>query len=201
MARPRTFDPDAALDAALRVFWMRGYRGASMEELTSVSGGSKPSLYAAFGDKNGLFEAALTRYRERFDAEAVRVLKDELDGRTAIERFLKQSARQFTDPDSPPGCLIVMQCGGIEPEPASDADESAQAIAQRLDDELHVLIRDRLAKAKADGQLPAGEPVGPLADHFHGVRHALSAAARLGRSERALRAMIDVALRAWPPPH
>ncbi|NNJ25225.1 TetR/AcrR family transcriptional regulator [Alienimonas chondri] len=198
MARPRTFDADAALDAALRVFWMRGYRGASLEELTNVSGGSRPSLYAAFDDKNGLFAAALHRYRERFDAEALAVLESEADGRIAIERFLRLSARRFTDPDLPPGCPIAMQCAAMEPEPATDADENAQSVAAELDAALHAKLRARLARAKADEQLPPGEPLGPLADYLHGVRHALSVAARLGRSERALRAMIDVAMRTWP---
>ena len=200
MARPTTFDADAALDAALRVFWTRGYRGASMEELTSVSGGSRPSLYAAFGDKGGLFAAALNRYQETFEAEALAVLDAEPDGRVAVERFLLLAARRFTDPDLPPGCPIAMQCAGVEPEPVGDADEAAQTIAADLDATLHARLRVRLARAKSDGQLPPGEPLGPLTDHYHGVRHALSTAARLGRSERALRAMIEVAMRTWPSP-
>ena len=60
--RPRGFDPDAVLDRVIPVFWARGYEGASMEDLTAAAGLARPSLYAAFGDKRGLFLAALDRY-------------------------------------------------------------------------------------------------------------------------------------------
>ena len=193
MARPRTFDRDAALDAAVRVFWERGYRGASLDDLTAACGGSKPSLYAAFGDKAGLFAAALARYAERYDDADLAALDAEPDGRAAVRAYLNAAAERFTDPALPPGCLIAAHCatlGGPDEEvtrPAADADAAA-----------HARLRGRLARAKADGQLPPGEPLGPLADHFHGVRHGLSAAARLGRSRRALLASVDVAMRAWP---
>ncbi|QDT16350.1 TetR/AcrR family transcriptional regulator [Alienimonas californiensis] len=201
MARPRTFDADAALDAALRVFWSRGYRGASLEELTGVSGGSRPSLYAAFGDKEGLFLAALERYEAQFVAPALAALEDEPDGRAAVRAFLVASAERFTDPDRPPGCLIAAHAAGLEEEPGA-SDEAPQRAIAAADARLHGRLRDRLIRAKADGNLPAGEPPGPLADLYHGVRHALSTQARLGRSERALRATIDAALRGWPtPPH
>ena len=62
MARPRTFDPDTVLDAALQVFWSKGFHGTSFDDITAVSGLTKPSLYAAFGDKNALFRKALDRY-------------------------------------------------------------------------------------------------------------------------------------------
>ena len=197
MARPRTFDADAALDAALRVFWARGYRGASLEELTAVSGGSRPSLYAAFGDKAGLFDAAIGRYVERFVAPALERLDTEADGRAAVRAYLVASADRFTDPDRPPGCLIALHAAGVEEEPG-EGDEGPQRAVAAADAALHARLRDRLIRAKADGGLPPGEPIGPLADLFHGVRHALSTQARLGRSERALRATIDAAMRSWP---
>lgn len=200
MARPRTFDADAALAAALRVFWSRTYRGASLEELTAVSGGSRPSLYAAFGDKRGLFDAAVRLYHDRFDAPALAALDGEPDGRTAVRSYLSGLARRFTDPDHPPGCPVAVHAAAAEAEPADAADEALHAFVLHADAALHAALRNRLARAKADGQLPADGPVGPLADHLHGVRHALSAAARAGRSERALRGMIDVAMRCWPPP-
>ena len=62
MGRPREFDPDRALDRALEVFWRRGYEGASIADLTEAMGITKPSLYAAFGNKEELFRKTLDRY-------------------------------------------------------------------------------------------------------------------------------------------
>ena len=62
MGRPREFDVDKALDLALQVFWRKGYEGASMADLTEAMGITKPSLYAAFGNKEELFRKALDRY-------------------------------------------------------------------------------------------------------------------------------------------
>ncbi len=201
MARPRTFDADAALDAALRVFWMRGYRGASLEELTAVSGGSRPSLYAAFGDKAGLFAAAVQRYHARFDAPVIAAMAEEPEARTAVQNYLRALAERFTEPDLPPGCVVALHAAAVEPEPDGGAAETVQACVAEADAALFARLRARLNRAKADGQLPAGEPLGPLANHFHGVRIALSTTARLGHSERTLRGMIDVAMRAWSDPN
>jgi AcrR family transcriptional regulator len=197
MARPRTFDADAALDAALRVFWAKGYRGASLEELTAVSGGSRPSLYAAFEDKAGLFAAAVERYVEQFLTPLMASLSEEPDGREALRSCLIATAAAVTDPSRPPGCLIAAHVAALEEKPGP-AEEAPQRAIADADAAVHAILRNRLIRAKADGQLPAEEPIGPLTDHFHGVRQALSAAARSGRSERALRAAVEVAMRAWP---
>jgi AcrR family transcriptional regulator len=62
MGRPRSFHIDRALDRALVVFWRKGYEGASLSDLTKALGVNRPSLYAAFGDKEALFRKALDRY-------------------------------------------------------------------------------------------------------------------------------------------
>src|SRR6266550_5425162 len=65
VGRPRAFDVDQALDQALKVFWRKGYEGASLPDLTRAMGINRPSLYAAFGNKQSLFCQALKRYHER----------------------------------------------------------------------------------------------------------------------------------------
>ena len=100
MGRPRAFDVNEALDRAMKVFWSKGYEGASLAELTRAMKINSPSLYAAFGSKEGLFHAVLDRYgewRSDFLSDAVAAPT----GREVIERFLRGNADLATDPNAP----------------------------------------------------------------------------------------------------
>src|ERR1700681_3566635 len=88
MARPRSFDPDEALDLARDVFWQNGFQGTSLDDITAANGLAKPSLYAAFGDKNALFLKVLDRYHASIVANAARALRQGPSARDAIERWL-----------------------------------------------------------------------------------------------------------------
>ena len=110
MGRPRAFDADAALDRAMDVFWRHGYEGATIAQLTEAMSINPPSLYAAFGSKEGLLKAALDRYSEKRDAWMDRVVSAPTAHEVA-ERFLMEHADAQTDPANPPGCLLVQ--GGL----------------------------------------------------------------------------------------
>jgi len=123
MGRPREFDPDQALDRALRVFWRSGYEGASMADLTEAMGITKPSLYAAFGNKEELFRKALDRYVDG-PGGYVQVALAKPTAREVVEHLLYHAADAVTDPENPPGCLAVqgaLCCG-----------EAAETIKQEL---------------------------------------------------------------------
>src|SRR5579859_3096090 len=104
--RPREFDAEKALDAALAVFWRKGYEGASLPDLTEAMGINRPSLYAAFGNKEDLFHLALDRYAEGPGAFVQKAL-EERDARTVAERLLCGAVLLVTDPRRPHGCLLV----------------------------------------------------------------------------------------------
>ena len=106
MGRPREFDPDQVLDRALRVFWRSGYEGASMADLTEAMGITRPSLYAAFGNKEELFRKALDRYVDG-PGGYVQTALAKPTAREVVEHLLYQAADAVTDPDNPPGCLAV----------------------------------------------------------------------------------------------
>src|SRR5215204_6288141 len=104
--RPREFDIDEALDRALEVFWRRGYEGASLPELTEAMGINRPSLYAAFGNKEALFRKAIDRYVDRTAAPVREALREPM-ARGVVERLLCASVDLITDPGHPRGCFLV----------------------------------------------------------------------------------------------
>ena len=103
IGRPREFDFDQALDLALQVFWRKGYEGASMADLTEAMGITKPSLYAAFGNKEELFRKALDRYVDG-PGGYVRIALEKPTARAVVEHILHASADALCGPDHPPGC-------------------------------------------------------------------------------------------------
>src|SRR5690606_686375 len=94
--RPREFDPEDALDRVLTVFGRDGFEGASMQALCEAAGVSKPSLYAAYGNKEALFLAALRRYAEREQDQRVAQLHATADARTAVREYLMSLVSLYT---------------------------------------------------------------------------------------------------------
>jgi AcrR family transcriptional regulator len=127
MASPRSFDPNEALDLARDVFWRKGFQGTSLDDITAATGLAKPSLYAAFGDKNALFLKVLDRYHERIVANAERVLMEGPSARDAIERWLAGfvpfcSGAKGTHALNPPLCTMQYTTG--RNDHAGDPDRS-----------------------------------------------------------------------------
>src|ERR1700687_5007434 len=123
IGRPRSFDSYKALDAAMQGFWRKGYEGASLSDLTQAMGINRPSLYAAFGDKETLFRKALDRYAEGPAAYVHEALKLPT-ARAVTQQLLSGAVDLLTDPRHPTGCLMVqgaLVCG-----------EAADCIRQEL---------------------------------------------------------------------
>ena len=158
--RPREFDQDEVLDRALDVFWRKGYEGASLADLTAAMGINRPSLYAAFGDKEGLFRAALDRYVAGPSSFVSGALA-EPNAREAVERLLCGAARALTDPAHPPGCLAVQ--GALV---CSDAAASVKAELTRRRAASEAVVRARLERAVAEGELSEEVDVEALARYF-----------------------------------
>lgn len=190
MGRPREFDAELALDQAMEVFWRHGYEGATIAQLTEAMGINPPSLYACFGNKEGLLKAALDRY-----SKLRGVWMDEVvaapTARDVAERMLMGIAQKQTDPANPPGCLLVqggIACGtGSENVPFELAARRAQNEDQ---------LRDRFVRAKAEGDLkPTSDPAA-LARYVSAVSVGMGVMASSGSDREALRQVADVAVQA-----
>ncbi len=190
MGRPRTFDCDIALDQAMEVFWRHGYEGATIAQLTDAMGINPPSLYAAFGSKEGLLKAALDRYTAR-RAEWMEEVLGAPTAREVAERMLMGVADKQTDPANPPGCLLVqggIACGSGS---ASVPFELATRRAQTEDQ-----LRDRFARARDAGDLkPSADPAA-LARYVSAVSVGMGVMASSGADREALREVAVVAVKA-----
>ena len=192
MGRPRAFDRDQALDQALHVFWQNGYEGTSIADLTEAMGINPPSLYAAFGNKETLFREALDRYEARRDeimAEAFAAPT----AREAMTRLLEGTADRLSDKGKPRGCLMVQGalCGGEECETVKRDLASRRAGGEAL-------IRERLKRAKREGDLPNDADPAALARFVSTILQGMSVQASGGATRKELHAIADIALRAWP---
>ncbi len=190
--RPRSFDPDQALDAALKVFWRKGYEGATLPELTRAMGINKPSLYAAFGNKESLYKKAIERY-VRGPAAHVQAALDAPTAREVAERMLYGAVDLIAPARGPRGCFLVqsaLACG-------DDAD-CARRAAMKTRAEGEKLIRARLERAQDEGDLARSADPEALARFLSAVTYGLSVQAAGGASREELRAVVEVALGTWP---
>ncbi len=186
---------DSALDHVLPVFWRDGFDGASVQELADAAGVSKPSLYAAYGNKEALYLAALRRYAELHMADRVVALDAEADGRAAIHRFLRSSVEAYTDPAHPSGCLIVMGTTACESATLPDAVRAALCATMRAAADQ---IEQRLLRAQREGQLPGAADTGAMAAYYNTVLAGLSVQAKAGAARDKLLGVVDEAMRNWP---
>jgi len=144
MARPRSFDTDQALDLARDVFWRKGFQSTSLDDITAATGLAKPSLYAAFGDKNAMFLKVLERYHASIVADAERILNEGASAREAIERWLKGFVPFCSGVKGIRGCLSVNTAA----DGASDQKEVRNRV-ERFNRKLEQLLSKRLRADRA----------------------------------------------------
>jgi AcrR family transcriptional regulator len=190
--RPREFDIDEALGQALLVFWRNGYEAASMTELTSAMGITKPSLYAAFGNKEQLFHKALDLY----EREKLAYMTSALEAPTArgvAERLLRGSLEMQMSTCDPKGCLGVISAAtcGAEAEPIK-----AEVVKRRASSEA-ALIK-RFAEAQAAGEFPAGMTPEALTRFLFAILQGLALQGGSGATCAELSQLVETSMAVWP---
>lgn len=190
--RPREFCRDAALAAALGVFWAKGYEGASMAELTAAMGIGKPSLYAAFGNKEQLFRQALDLY----ETEKLAYTRDALrqpTARAVAEHFMRGAIAAQTSSCDPKGCLGVIGLNACGSEAKSIR---AEVVKRRASSSAALL--DRFRQAQRDGDLPDRIEPEALAEYLFTILQGMAVQAGAGATRADLERVLDTSLQIWP---
>jgi len=190
--RPRSFDRAEALERAMRVFWERGYEGASLAALTQAMGINAPSLYAAFGSKEELFREALSLYDATEGAPMTRALTEAPTARAAVETILRANVDLCSDSANPGGCMMVLS--------ATAGSPALGTVRAQLTENRHAsedALRRRLDEAVASGELARDTDTAAVAAFYTTVVHGLSIQALDGASSEQLTRIVDAAMAAW----
>jgi TetR/AcrR family transcriptional regulator, copper-responsive repressor len=177
--RPRSFDPDEALQRAAERFRTYGFAGTSLDELSEATGLARPSLAAAFGDKRALYIAAIERLMARVERQLIRLGEAGLPPRELVERLLLGAINLYlTGSDGPEGCLII--------NTAATQAASDPLVREKVGAFLKV-EDDRIAELLAAAGSPAPEAQGRL---VASVLHSLSVRARAGAPREELEQVV-----------
>ena len=192
MGRPRRFREEDALDAAMRVFWQKGYEGTSLDDLTKAMKINRSSLYSTFGDKEALF----CRVMEQYSAGPLSFLPQALNLKTTravVEALLRMSVKFLSDPSHPPGCLSIQ--GGVAC--GSGNEEAKQAMIDWRKAGL-ALLQKRLQRARTEGDLRRGVDPKDLARLVMIMMNGLGIQAVNGATAEEMNRAMDLALRSLP---
>jgi AcrR family transcriptional regulator len=176
----------------MELFWEKGYEGTSLNDLTSAMGINAPSLYAAFGSKQELFEKAVELYSEQ-EGAWIKAALDEPTAEKMIEALLQNYVKNLMAPHKPKGCMVVLA--------APNCTEENRALREKLAagrKYVEIVIRNRLKQAQADGDLDKTLDVAPIAAFYNTVLQGMSLQARDGATKKCLQTVANSAVAAWP---
>lgn len=190
--RPPAFDYEVALEKAMQTFWMYGYEGTSMSALIEAMDMNKPSIYAAFGNKEDLFNQALDKYvsgPSRFVKEALAEPTAYLVAKT----FLTKAVELLTQHQHSRGCMIVQ--GALSCSPEAETIQK-KLISYRAN--LENGLKKRFDLARDSGDLLENTDTAALAKYIATIHQGISVQASSGVSKGALMNMIDIVMQNWP---
>jgi AcrR family transcriptional regulator len=190
--RPREFDRERALDAAMRVFWEKGYDGTSLSDLTDAMGINRPSMYLSLGNKETLFQKAMERYAQKRAQLAVGCFIA-ATAREGIDCLLREAVAMFTDPKNPSGCLAnqgILSCSSVSNGMKRDLEHIREAF--------ELTLKQRFDQALEAGELPSDTSTKDLARYYSVVFQGLGLQAKGGGTRKELLRIVDISMGNWP---
>jgi TetR/AcrR family transcriptional repressor of nem operon len=194
MVGTKQFDHDTVVERAMMLFWRRGYGGTSIQDLEKATRLRRGSLYNAFGDKQGLFVAALKRYETTVGHGRIKQLSNP-DPYRAIEGFLNTLVTQMSEPRRPRGCLHTNTSLEFPHAP----DEVLRIIAERtagVEGAIYVALR----RARGEGVVDPAVDARALARFYLGVAKGITVLHKVFGDVSALRDIVKIAMSKWPYP-
>jgi AcrR family transcriptional regulator len=192
VGRPREFDREAALHAAMLVFWQKGFLATSMTDLCEAMGIRSPSLYAAFGSKEELYVEAVERYNSAADSLIWDHIADGQTARDGVRSVLLAAAAVLPGGEGvPSGCMVHLAAGHECPDTISAAVKRARSGGLKV-------LRSGIKRAVTSGELPRSTNVDRLSRFFLSVVQGMAIQARDGATRAELAGMAEVAMAAWP---
>jgi AcrR family transcriptional regulator len=193
IGRPREFDRDAALEAAMLLFWRKGFAMTSMHDLCGAMGILSPSLYAAFGSKEGLYLEALDHYVRTVGPPVWDRLAEGATARAGVESLLLAATESLPKSRATPaGCMAALAAVGDEWPPA------IATVVRKVRLKMLSNLRSRLEAAVAEGELPGSTAIDHLSRFYLSVFEGMAIQARDGASRAELRGVAAAAMAAWP---
>ena len=186
--RPISFDKDAALEAAMLLFWERGFEGTSMADLIQAMGLNPSSIYAAFGDKHALFSLAVERYMDSRAQYAVKALEEPTLERV-VRALFENTVAFLTATGHPPTCMTLAGAMGASVDAAPARDLMTEIRKQN-----EVAMRDRLIKARKSGELAKDVNVDDYTRYLSSILAGLSIQSANGSTKAELKRTAQMAL-------
>ncbi|ORJ47694.1 TetR family transcriptional regulator [Kluyvera intermedia] len=190
--RPREFDRTEALNQAMKIFWQKGYTATSMNDLYEAMGIKSPSLYAAFGSKEDLYEEVLLHYEQSVAPRIWGHMTSEPSPREAVWLWLERSADMLTQTDMPHGCMVTLSAVG------SEGNDRLGQLVRRMRAAGFSLLKTRLEQAQKQGDLPGSVDIEALTRLYVSIQQGMSIQARDGASREILLSIARSAMALWP---
>ena len=195
--RKRSFCKEEALDRAMHVFWENGYAGTSVTHLTTALGINKPSLYAAFGNKEQLFATAIEHYMEEYAAQILDRLTNPPNAplKERLKSYLLGIIEVICDRESPKGCMFVKS--SCESDSIAVPDEIRSSL-KNMGLASEMALSELLEAEKLRGQLPPDTQVQVITGYLLSVTYGMTVLAGRGQTKEELKAVAEMAVNLIP---